>query len=137
MTGRSTLSIMEPVRRDRASRRAFTALALWYAVAWCLPGALAEVDNASKVGTTPGWREVDGRMEKCGGIFCPTPPADIPSVLVTTALVLAPSLLVAVPLCAYLARKWEMPRLAGFVSAFFGWVFLCAGYWTWLQLRTS
>ncbi|BCY08657.1 hypothetical protein [Actinoplanes sp. L3-i22] len=124
---------MEPVR----TRRAFTALAVWYAVVWCLPGALAAVVNASTAGSMPGYTEVNGRLEKCGGMFCPTAPADVPSVLVTTALVLAPSLLVAVPLCAYLTRRWEMPRLAGFVSALLGWVALCAGYGIWLSLRTS
>jgi hypothetical protein len=109
-------------------KRAFAALAFWYALAWCLPAALAAVVNKSEAGSTPGHTYANSRLEECTGQFgCPTEPADLGAVLGHTALVLAPSLLVAVPLCGYLARRWQLPALAGFVAAVTGWLALCLG----------
>ncbi|MGV9805344.1 hypothetical protein [Micromonospora chersina] len=115
-------------RVDSRARRAYGALAFGYAVAWCLPASLAAIMNGSEAGSTPGHSYVDGRLEECIGQFgCPSEPVDIGAVLQGTALILAPSLLLAVPLCAYLARKWRTPALAGFVAAATGWTVLCVG----------
>lgn len=115
-------------RVDGRTGRAYTALAAWYAVAWCLPASLAAMMNGSEAGSVPGHSYVGSRLEECAGQFgCPSEPADIGAVLQDTALILAPSLLVAVPLCAYLARRWQMPALAGFVAAATGWTLLCVG----------
>lgn len=104
--------------------RAYAALAFWYAAAWCLPAAVVTVLDGSDA-RQPGFTDVNGRVEGCVGEFgCPTQ-TNIGTVLVITAVVLAPSLLVSVPLCAYLTRKWEVPAVAGFVAAVLGWVALC------------
>ncbi|SCG62027.1 hypothetical protein [Micromonospora humi] len=119
------------------TRRAYQVLTLCYAAICSLPAILAALVNASKSGTTPGFLRSDttGRLEGCAGHFgCPTPPADIGVVLLETGLILAPSLLVAVPLCRYLARAWQEPTLAGIVAAVLGWTALCLGGWAYLSL---
>nr|BFE72568.1 hypothetical protein GCM10020092_058690 [Actinoplanes digitatis] len=99
--------------------RSYLSLAFWYAVAGSLPVFLAATVEESESGT--------GRVVDCTGHFgCPTEP-DIGAVLQNTALILAPTLLVAVPLCTHLARKWEMPALAGFVAAVTAWMVFCVG----------
>jgi hypothetical protein len=125
--GGSTLPIMVESRKGGFAGRAYAALAFWYAVIWCIPAAVAAMLNSSDSGQ-PGVTYVDGRATDCTGQFgCPTQ-TNIGSVLTITAVALAPSLLVAVPLCAYLARKWQMPALAGFVAAVTGWLALCLGF---------
>ncbi|MEU4162896.1 hypothetical protein [Actinoplanes sp. NPDC026670] len=113
---------------DGIIRRAFSTLAFCYAMIWCLPVALAKMMNDSDPpGSTPGYSYVNGRRESCKGDFgCPSEPADLGGVFQSTGVALIPSLLVAVPLCAYLARKWQMPVFAGIVAAVTGWITICA-----------
>ncbi|GGN97794.1 hypothetical protein GCM10010112_90440 [Actinoplanes lobatus] len=107
-------------------RRAFTALSVSYAVAWFLPAALAGLLDDSDPGVQPGYTVVSGRVQSCAGDFgCPTGPPDIGGILQDTGLALLPSLLVAVPLCAYLARGSRIPDLAGVGAALTGWMALC------------
>ncbi|MEV6599580.1 hypothetical protein AB0M36_22395 [Actinoplanes sp. NPDC051346] len=111
-------------------RRAYVALACWYAAVWLAPAVLATLINISNVGDTPGYTEVQGRVTRCVGEFgCPSEPIGLGGVLLWTAMVLAPSLLMAVPLCVRLARKWEMPILAGSVAAVTSWMTFCLGFW--------
>ncbi|MEV0002155.1 hypothetical protein AB0H28_07690 [Micromonospora sp. NPDC050980] len=127
---RTTPSPAAEERGDVPVGRAFAALTLCYAAIWCLPAVLAALVNASEAGTTPGflYSDATGRLTSCrGDLGCPTPPADIVGVLGDTALMLSPSLLVAVPLCWYLARSWRAPVLAGIVAAVLGWAALCLG----------
>ncbi|MFG1672892.1 hypothetical protein [Micromonospora sp. NPDC049282] len=126
-----------PVTQERGTRRAYRVLAICYLAVWCLPAILAALVNASGTGSTPGFTQsgVTGRLESCvGRLGCPTQPADIVVVLGKTALVLTPSLLVAVPLCRYLARAWQAPTLAGIVAAVLGWTALCLGGLAYLSL---
>ncbi|MEV4640561.1 hypothetical protein AB0J80_24785 [Actinoplanes sp. NPDC049548] len=109
-------------------RRAYAALAFWYALLWCLPGALAVLANGPGPGDRPGFSPGGDRWQECTGHFgCPTEPIDVGGVLGVAVLVLAPSLLVTVPLCGYLARKWSKPAWAGFAAAAAGVVLSCAG----------
>ncbi|GGQ63912.1 hypothetical protein GCM10010166_37200 [Couchioplanes caeruleus subsp. azureus] len=111
-------------------RRAYTALASWYAVVWLLPGVLVMIVNMSAAGRTPGFTEVQGRVTPCAGDFgCPTEPMDAGAVVLGMAPGLAASLLVAVPLCRHLTRTWQMPVLAGSVAAVTSWMILCLGLW--------
>ena len=123
-------------RRGGLMRRAYTALALWYVTAGCLLAGLAAWMTDAEIGTTPGHTYVEGRLEECTGQFgCPSEPADASAVLRSAALMLVASLLAAVPLCAYLARKWQMPALAGFISTVIGWILVGVGGVLFLSVR--
>jgi hypothetical protein len=109
-------------------RRAYLTLASCYAIVWCLPATLAALSNASESGSTPGYSYNNERLESCVGEFgCPTGPMNVGTILLVTALILIPSLMVALPLCVYLARKWQTPILAGFISTVAGLTALCLG----------
>ncbi|WFE35447.1 hypothetical protein [Micromonospora sp. WMMD975] len=115
--------------------RAFAWLAFWYTLACVLPVGLLVIVRWPQGGTTPGYSYVNGRSVECTGKFgCPTASVDVGAELYDMIVILAPTLLVAVPLCAYLVRRWQLPALAGFVAAVTGWLLLCLGGWLRLHL---
>ncbi len=103
--------------RTRARRRALTALALWYAAALVVPAALTSLTSSS---TTVGG--LNGRADSCTtGINCLLTAPDGADVFRAVASFLAVSLVIALPLCAYLLRSWQMPVLAATVATFAAW----------------
>jgi hypothetical protein len=104
-------------------RQAGTALLLWYAAALVLPaGLIAATSSSTPVGG-------GGRVDSCtGGINCLLDAPDGGDVFRLAAGFLALSLVIAVPLCAYLLRSWKLPVLAATVATFSAW-FLTPMIW--------
>ena len=110
--------------------RAYLALLGWYLAAATVPALLFQEhpDN-------PGYTEVSGAVRSCEGDWgCPKV-IDASDIFGAVALWTAPSLLVSVPLCWYLVRKWKRPGSAAFTAAIGGWIALCFGAWLYAELR--
>lgn len=112
---------------DQVVRRALKVLAGWYAAAWLLPALLAgAIDALGDDDLEPGYGSYEGRRVSCEGDFgCPSEPLGVGETLGEIGLLLAPGLLVAIPLCWVMARRWNQPHFAGFAAAFLSWIATC------------
>jgi hypothetical protein len=96
-----------------ARGRSHVALAAWYCAAVVVVAGVAALFEPSPVGG------VDGRVGVCvPASRCVDP---TPRIFAEGSLLLAATLVIALPLCAYLRRKWEMPVLAGSMAALTAW----------------
>jgi len=114
---------------DDVTRRALTVLAGWYAAVWLLPALLVGIDGlfADDDGVQPGYGSYEGRRVSCEGDFgCPSEPIGAGDMVRDVGMFLAPGLLVAIPLCLVMARRWKQPHFAGFTAAFLSWFAVCA-----------
>jgi hypothetical protein len=94
-----------------------TALVLWYAAALIVPAGLTAVFSSS---TPVGG--VSGRADSCDtGINCLLNAPDGTDVFKAAAVFLVLSLVIALPLRAYLFRSWKLPVLAATVATFTAW----------------
>ncbi|MEU7905488.1 hypothetical protein [Actinoplanes sp. NPDC049118] len=110
---------------DSGRRRSYLTLAGWYGAALVIPTAVFAVGDSSSAG-------YEGRESSCTAANnCLTAVPDAAQVLRITMVFLAVSLVVALPLRAYLMRAWRLPALAGTVAALTSWwvtvLLYCAG----------
>jgi hypothetical protein len=94
-----------------------TALVLLYAVALIVPaGLVAATSSNTPVGG------LSGRADSCAsGINCLLDAPGGADVFKAVAAFLVLSLVIALPLRAYLVRAWKLPVLAAVVATFTAW----------------